>query len=53
MPEQYTPEVKNRAVAYAMERLDRYKSVYAAGADMAPKLRNPAPLGPPSPNRCR
>lgn len=38
MPKQYTPEVKNRAVAYAMERLDRYKSVYAACADMAPKL---------------
>lgn len=38
MPKQYTPEVKNRAVAYAMERLDRYKSLYAACADMAPKL---------------
>lgn len=38
MPKQYTPEVKARAVDYALERLDRYKSVYAACADMAPKL---------------
>lgn len=38
MPKQYTPEVKARAVAYIMERLDRYKSVYAACNDMAPKL---------------
>lgn len=38
MPKQYTPEVKARAVDYIMERLDRYKSVYAACNDMAPKL---------------
>lgn len=38
MPKQYTPEVKARAVDYTMERLDRYKSVYAACNDTAPKL---------------
>ncbi|MGO2030713.1 MAG: transposase [Glutamicibacter ardleyensis] len=38
MSKQYTPEVKNRAVANAVERLDRYKSVYATCADMAPNL---------------
>jgi len=37
-PKQSTPEVKARAVDYIMERLDRYKSVYAACNDMAPKL---------------
>ncbi|MGP4994038.1 hypothetical protein ACTXJE_08425 [Glutamicibacter ardleyensis] len=37
-PQPYTPEVKKRAVAYAMERLDRYKSVSAASADIAPEL---------------
>ena len=38
MPKQYTPEVKSRAVSYVMDRMDRYKSVYAACAEMAPKL---------------
>lgn len=38
MPKQSTPEVKNRAVVSAMEGLEQYKSLYAACADMAPKL---------------
>lgn len=38
MLDPYTPEVKNRAVAYALERLDRYRFRYAACTDMAPKL---------------
>ncbi|MHA7178129.1 hypothetical protein ACX80D_15895 [Arthrobacter sp. Sr24] len=38
MPKWYTPEVKSCAVSYVMDRMDRYKSVYAACADMAPKL---------------
>lgn len=38
MPKRYTPEVKARAVDHIMERLDRYRSVYAACNDMAPKL---------------
>lgn len=38
MPKQYTPEVKGRAVTYALERLGRYKSVYGVCQDLAPKL---------------
>src|SRR5690554_6326962 len=38
MPKQYTPEVKARAVTYVLDRLDRYKSVYGACQDLAPKL---------------
>ncbi|MGO2938938.1 transposase [Glutamicibacter arilaitensis] len=38
MPKQYTPEAKARAVAYVLDRLERYKSVYSAGQDLAPKL---------------
>lgn len=38
MPKQYTPEVKGRAVTYVLDRLDRYKSVYGACQDLAPKL---------------
>ncbi len=38
MPKQFTPEVKGRAVAHVLERLDRYKSVYTACQDLAPKL---------------
>jgi transposase len=38
MPKQYTPEVKGRAVTYVLDSLDRYKSVYGACQDLAPKL---------------
>ncbi|WP_440101388.1 transposase [Glutamicibacter mishrai] len=37
MPKQYTPEVKDRAVTYVQDCLDRYKSVYGACQDLAPK----------------
>lgn len=37
-PTQYTSEVEIHAVANALECFDRYKSVYATYADMAPKL---------------
>lgn len=35
---QYTSEVKGRAVAYGLDRLYRYKSVYGACQDLEPKL---------------
>jgi len=38
MPKQYTTKVKARAVTYVLDRLDRYKSVYGAYQDLAPKL---------------
>lgn len=38
MPKQYSQDVKNRAVSYVLDRLDRYKSVYAACEDLGPKL---------------
>ncbi len=38
MPKPHTPEVKARAVTYVLERLDRYKSIYGACQDLAPKL---------------
>lgn len=38
MPKQYSQDVKNRAVVYVLDRLDRYKSVYGACQDLGPKL---------------
>ncbi|MFR0636634.1 transposase [Arthrobacter sp. LS16] len=38
LPKQYTPEVKTRAVAYVLDRLDRYKSVYGACQVLARRL---------------
>lgn len=38
MAKPYSAEVRTHAVSYAMDRLDRYTSVYSACVDMAPKL---------------
>ncbi|MDN5731634.1 MAG: hypothetical protein L0K07_09905 [Yaniella sp.] len=38
MPKQCSQDVKNRAVSYVLDRLDRYQSVYAACQDLGPKL---------------
>ncbi|WP_313813274.1 hypothetical protein [Glutamicibacter sp.] len=37
-PSSTPPEVKERAVTYVLDRLDRYKSAYGACQDLAPKL---------------
>lgn len=38
MSTKYSQDVKNRAVSYVIDRLDRYQSVYGACKDLAPKL---------------
>lgn len=38
MPKRYTHDVEGRAIAYVLDRLDRYRSSYGACQDRSPKL---------------